>query len=387
MSNFRSSHIAAVYLAFGLAMPAVVLADNVQKLPSFNVDISQTSVSGLSSGAFMSVQLGFAHSSIIKGVGVVAGGPYYCAQDNVSKATQICTCTALLSSMCKNTPGATDINTLNAKVAQFSQSKAIDDPANVRQQRIYLYGGAKDVIVPPPVFDDLQKFYGNFADPANIQVAGSPDANHTMPTPGYGNECSKLGNPFISKCDSDTAGDILNWIYGSLQPAQTGTLKGRLLQFNQREFSPNMYMGGMDSTAWLYVPAPCDTGEKCKIHVVLHGCNQGQSYIPTNGSGENGGLYYGLQYVKDTGYNAWADTNNIIVLYPQAVVTATNPQGCWDWWGYADPNYATKSGGQIKAIRAMIDRIAAGNKSNSGKNKSTKTSSACKLDKALCPAS
>lgn len=375
MSRYRFIHTTTICIAAGLLMSAAVQAQQAQKLPSFNVDTKGISVSGLSSGAFMSVQLGFAHSSIINGVGVVAGGPYYCAQDDVFKATQICTCTALTPSMCQNAPGATDIKTLNAKVTQYFKSKAIDDPANVRQQRIYLYGGAKDVIVPPPVFADLQEFYGNYATPANVQVAGNPDANHTMPTPGYGNECSKLGNPFISKCNSDTAGDILNWIYGALQPAQTGTLKGRLLQFNQREFSSNMYSGGMDSTAWLYIPAPCDKGEKCKLHVVLHGCNQGQSYIPTSGSGENGGLYYGLQYVKDTGYNAWADTNNIILLYPQAVVTASNPQGCWDWWGYTDAKYATKSGGQIKAIRAMIDRIAAGSKANTGKTKSAKRNS------------
>jgi len=359
-------------MALAMVTPVALQAKQAQKLPSFNIDTHGISVSGLSSGAFMSVQLGFAHSSIIKGVGVVAGGPYYCAQDDVFKATQICTCTALMSSMCHNAPGATDIKTLSAKVNQYFRSKAIDDPANVRQQRIYLYGGAKDVIVPPPVFEDLQKFYGNFANSSNVQVAGNPDANHTMPTQDYGNDCSKLGNPFISKCDSDTAGDILQWIYGALLPAQTGTLKGRLLQFNQREFSPNMYSGGMDSTAWLYIPAPCDKGEKCKLHVVFHGCNQGQSYIPTSGSGENGGLYYGLQYVKDTGYNAWADTNNIILLYPQAVVTATNPQGCWDWWGYTNAHYATKSGTQIKAIRAMIDRIAAGSKANTNKTQSTK---------------
>ena len=34
----------------------------------------------ISSGAFMAVQFGFAWSSVVKGVGVVAGGPFYCAQ-------------------------------------------------------------------------------------------------------------------------------------------------------------------------------------------------------------------------------------------------------------------------------------------------------------------
>ena len=48
-------------------------------LPSYNVDTSKTTVSGLSSGGFMANQLGIAYSSTFKGVGVFAGGPYMCA--------------------------------------------------------------------------------------------------------------------------------------------------------------------------------------------------------------------------------------------------------------------------------------------------------------------
>jgi hypothetical protein len=35
----------------------------------------------------------------------------------------------------------------------------------------------------------------------------------------------------------------------------------------------------------------------------------------------------------------------------------SNPQGYWDWWGYDDPNYALKSGRQIKAVYSMVQRI------------------------------
>ena len=54
----------------------------------------------------------------------------------------------------------------------------------------------------------------------------------------------------------------------------------------------------------------------------------------------------------------WADSNNLIVLYPQAESTALNPFGCWDWWGYTGDGYATRTGTQMTAIRAMIGRIA-----------------------------
>ena len=49
-------------------------------LRGYNAPVGESSISGVSSGAFMAVQFGTAWSSIIKGVGVVAGGPYWCAK-------------------------------------------------------------------------------------------------------------------------------------------------------------------------------------------------------------------------------------------------------------------------------------------------------------------
>jgi hypothetical protein len=34
-----------------------------------------------------------------------------------------------------------------------------------------------------------------------------------------------------------------------------------------------------------------------------------------------------------------------------------NPRGCWDWWGYTGTDYATKTGVQIVAIVAMVERL------------------------------
>jgi len=43
-------------------------------------------------------------------------------------------------------------------------------------------------------------------------------------------------------------------------------------------------------------------------------------------------------YATKTGYIEAAESNNIIVLFPQAIATIANPNGCWDWWGYLN-NY------------------------------------------------
>jgi chitodextrinase len=96
------------------------------------------------------------------------------------------------------------------------------------------------------------------------------------------------------------------------------------------------------------VPASCGAGQQCKAHVVPHGCQQDPTKIQD-------------KYYRNTGYNRWADTNNIVVLYRQSAPSSSgNPSGCWDWWGYDDANYARKNGRQMVAIKAMVDRVNGG---------------------------
>jgi hypothetical protein len=38
----------------------------------------------------------------------------------------------------------------------------------------------------------------------------------------------------------------------------------------------------------------------------------------------------------------------------------TDAQGCFDWWGYTNGNYANKDGPQMAAIKNMIDALVAG---------------------------
>src|SRR5580698_10544698 len=48
-------------------------------LRGYGADATQTSVSGLSSGAFMAAQFDVAWSKHLVGAGIVAGGAFYCA--------------------------------------------------------------------------------------------------------------------------------------------------------------------------------------------------------------------------------------------------------------------------------------------------------------------
>jgi poly(3-hydroxybutyrate) depolymerase len=110
----------------------------------------------------------------------------------------------------------------------------------------------------------------------------------------------------------------------------------------------------LNDTGFAYIPAACapPRNEVCRTHIAFHGCEQTVADIQE-------------QFVRNTGYNRWAETNNIIVLYPQArreppppSQNGPNPKGCWDWWGYSGAAYATKAGPQMAVLRAMLDRLA-----------------------------
>src|SRR4051794_29070137 len=107
----------------------------------------------------------------------------------------------------------------------------------------------------------------------------------------------------------------------------------------------------LGDTGYVFVPKDCAEGAACRVHIALHGCKQDVGDIDRH-------------FVDDTGYNAWADSNRLIVLYPQTRTSSFlpyNPQACWDWWSYVDhqDSYVTKSGSQIKTIKAMLDALTA----------------------------
>ena len=54
------------------------------------LDPTGTTVSGVSSGAYMAVQLHIDNSRSIIGAGVVAGGPYFCAEGQLLTALNRC---------------------------------------------------------------------------------------------------------------------------------------------------------------------------------------------------------------------------------------------------------------------------------------------------------
>jgi poly(3-hydroxybutyrate) depolymerase len=306
-------------------------------LGAYRVDPAGVTVAGISSGGAMAVQLQIADSASFHGAAIFAGDPYYCNQDALST----------WKAPCASGVGI-PVATLTAYTNSMAAGGLIDPTSNIGGKPIYMFSGTRDTLVDQPVMDQLQSYYLNYTGSGNIVYNNTTAAQHAWITPDAANDCTKLGTPFMNNCGFDAEQTFLTMFYGKLA-ARNATAQGSYVQFNQDAFcSGNCAAISMDSTAWLYVPDNC-AGQACKLVVALHGCGQGQSSL-------------GNTFVQQAGINEWADNNNILVLYPQAIISTTprNPEGCWDWWGYTGAGYALKSAPQMRAIMAMVNRITAG---------------------------
>ena len=332
-------------------------------LGAYNADINESSISGISSGAFMAVQFGVAWSSIVKGVGVIAGGPFYCAQGTATDAVLGNLGPELTATgPCMKGPPP-DLEPLFDKTDEWGRRGDIDDPRNIVHQRIYIFAGYNDSIVNPEVGNAAYRFYLHYLggrDSGSLFFQSAIGAGHSQVTVDYGQPCDKNQGYFIDRCNYDQAGIILHHIYGALNPKNNGVPSGKILPFDQRELTspepPSSY--SMAETGYVYVPDSCAAQQPCRVHIALHGCKQNFDTIQD-------------RYIKHAGYNQWADSNRLIILYPQTIVgnpaelEPLNPYGCWDWWGYTNFNYAVKAGRQIATMKAMLDRLTSKHLPNS----------------------
>ena len=178
------------------------------------------------------------------------------------------------------------------------------------------------------------------------------------------------------------AGALLGHLLGPLQPRVAA--RGQLVRFNQSRFWPagskacnatcskngDCPCTGMFHDGLVYIPTRCSVADipppnwcgggcdphnrtanpppvangsirDCKIHVVYPGCgcciNEGPA---------------GYDIPKYAGFNEHAESNDIIVLYPQQDGGGI-PNPCWD--SIKDPNQANRKGLQMNVVNRMVD--------------------------------
>ncbi|MEH6642643.1 PHB depolymerase family esterase [Vreelandella glaciei] len=341
----------------GLCTPLLAQAETASEpedLPALSAASEQASVVGVSSGGYMATQLAVAWPERFSGLGVLAAGPWSCAQGSLSLALNQCMMTRR---------GAPSLDELESRHQRYLGLEQVGSAEALSQLRAYLWHGEEDEVVEPLLGDLLAEQWQQWLDsPDQLRVARSKNAGHGWPVrlpseaapgPQEWGDCRQGGGSFLLSCDEDIAGEMLDWLYperevsdaGEPSSQPEGEQGGELVAFDQSEFS----VKGLADTGYVFIPEGCEAGE-CPVTLALHGCQMNEEAI-------------GDTFIRYTGLNAWAAAHQQIVLYPQAESSMANPQGCWDWWGFAEstwqlsPQHDTRSGTQIGALLAMLDRL------------------------------
>lgn len=301
-----------------------------------------TTVSGISAGASFAIQFQIAFSDVIHGAGIVAGTPYYCGLGK-GKAAAL---------DCNHNPQGTDVAALIAATKGFESDGNIASLSNLANRSILLFSGQLDSLVPNATVVNVQQQFqglGVKSVPGIFNVA----AKHAWITSKYGNDCSVFQSPYVNNCNLPFGGVFLRDAFESMNIGFRFTenpyVAQSMLAFDQTQFGADARTNSMASIGYYYVPDNCKNEfAECHIHVNFHGCNQNYDTV-------------GLEYVSSTEINEYAETNNIIVLYPQATASSQNSKACFDWWGYTGSDFAFQSGAQMKLVMSVIQYLQDGN--------------------------
>jgi hypothetical protein len=225
----------------------IILQEMGHKL---KIDEKQISTSGISSGGFMAHQFHVAHSSNLMGVGIIAGGPYNCAQGSAVKGMQECTAMGEVirwldwpylsyqgPDPAPQGREASDKAMAMAKQAvsdtlRMEKDKKIDNPEGLFGDRVILIHGKSDRLLPEGVMDATNQYYKMIYEhysqtlPADtLTYLKTLPAEHSVPTDNFiglkvaagdkvmvdkgervGN-CKMFGSPYLNVCaKQDCAG-------------------------------------------------------------------------------------------------------------------------------------------------------------------------------------
>jgi poly(3-hydroxybutyrate) depolymerase len=295
---------------------------------------NRISISGVSSGAYLAVQTHIAYADKIGSVAAIAGGPYHCAEGDVQTALARCM-----------TGDGLDVQPLVEFTKGFASAGTIAALDDIAISRVWIFHSPADSVVSPAAGVALRDFYTAFVDESAVVFVDEVEAAHGWVTLDAGVACDELGGDFVNACDYDAAGELLRHAYGELQP------RGEAVEDNLVYLDVDAYFDSdsdVADQAFAYIPAGCASGQStCRLHIALHGCVQASEFIED-------------RFVTRAGLNEWAESNDIVVVYPQLEKSMFNPKGCWDWWGYTGDNYDQRSGSQVAGISALIDAFASG---------------------------
>lgn len=292
-----------------------------------HAETKKISISGISSGAFMAVQMGTIYSSQINGVGSVAGGFFYCAQNHLQEKIEegrqnlflgtknlflfqpspkffkdIITGQAVFSKkdewfspapanpiyqavgVCMQNPNFATMPDLE----KFEKDGLIDKAKNLKSQKVYIYHGDNDSVVDPQMQTRLEEFYvQNGVEKKQIKIKKLV-GGHNFPTNKKNlNACDNQSVPYVSSCKFNVAQDMLQHLTGKKLLTGSANLKN-LYRVDQNLEPQNEALKQAEWKApaqslapygYLYASEKClNSPSSCEVHVALHGCEMSDSF-------------------------------------------------------------------------------------------------------------
>jgi len=258
MTRWESlAFLTAVAVVFVVATAVAAEQDTLEKLVkklNLNLSKGEISVSGISPGGFMAHQFHVAHSADLKGAGIIAGGPYYCAQGSLDTAIAECTtigeqsrwgpdwpyrsyrgpCPAPVGQQarCNENKAVAMAEQAISDTLKFSKKNKIDDPIGLADDKVILILGKSDRLVPQGVMDAMGLYYEMIykkynKDPENfLSYPKRLPAEHSVPIDNFiglkvatGNEvdekkneqvgnCTTFGSPYLNVCTKQDCKEI-----------------------------------------------------------------------------------------------------------------------------------------------------------------------------------
>ncbi len=309
-------------------------------LPRITLDQQRIAVAGFSSGAAMAQQVHLAFSDHLVGAALLAGPPYQCAEGTLETA---------LSRCIKAEPDAPDAARLADRARERVAKSQLAPLDGLHGDRVLVLHGQGDALVAEPVTQASFALYENLARDAEMELEydASGEFAHVFPTLEAGGDCGVTAPPYLGKCGVDVAGRMMRSLFGA-PAAAAETAGGSLVPFVQSPFAPAERDALLDESGYLYVPPQCVGDKACGLLIVFHGCEQNAAAV-------------GETFVRDAGFNRWADVYDLVLMYPQtrSSYLPLNPKACWDWWGYSGADYDTRDGVQLQWLANAVEKLGA----------------------------
>lgn len=376
-------------------------------------------ISGISSGGFMAEQMAVAHSEHFSGVATIAGGYYYCAGTHFDKQKRLYGTSTLVNyrtntpvffkslfrpfsaffmnveewvtpafanplyralTVCLNNPSLSRLpnrilGSMYFDIVDMAARGQIDPLENLTQQRVLIYQGQKDSVVNPAMAQQLKHFRTYF-NSSSIEVIEAAQAAHNFPSSNVnGIGCDEQRPPYVGNCQFSMSQKIVDYLMPSVTQQRKGHIRvftlNQTTQFTPPSIAPYGYLVAND---WC-LKSP----ERCEMHVALHGCQmsdyfdpeiqknfeqnvliKGVTHTPDNSKRAKG--MWLRQFIELGGWKEAIQAKPIMIVFPQTQISEINypfnPSGCWDWYGWTGPEYATKSGVETQWLFDFIKQVS-----------------------------